>query len=184
MKKLFLLCVIALVGFVNAQEKEAPAAGFKGAWWAMGTVNFSNTEEHDLDEKVSHFKIMPIVGTFVSPTVTVGLGAGYESVKVGDADAVDGFIVMPLARKYWGVANNLYIFGQAAVPMSFSDDVNTFGFQLSPGIDYFLSGHFTIEASLGLLGYSNTNPDVGDSYGKFDIGVNTGDLSVGLKYVF
>ncbi|MGI9527902.1 MAG: hypothetical protein ACR2MS_12410 [Weeksellaceae bacterium] len=181
MKKLFLACAVAVAGLVNAQEATTAATGLDGAWWGMGTLQYTNNDATD----VSTFTIMPVVGNFISPTVTVGLGAGYIGSKNGeDADWVNSFALTPLARKYWGVANNLYIFGQAAVPMTFSDDVNTFGFQLSPGVDYFLSDQFTIEATIGGAGYTNYSPEVGDSHGETNIGFDMTKLQFGLKYIF
>lgn len=177
MKKLILVCLLAVVGLMNAQEKNE---GLKGAWWAMGTLEYSNDEAAD----TSSFTILPIAGTFISPTVTVGAGVGYTSTTVGNADAVDAFVAMPLARKYWGLGDKFFMFGQAAVPMTFSDAVNTFGFQLSPGVDYFLSDHFTMEASFGLFGYTNVSPEVGDSYGVTNLGFDMTKLNFGLKYIF
>lgn len=180
MKKTILLAIIAIFAFtnINAQEEETSSQGLKGAWWGLGQFEYTD------DETTSSYTILPAVGTFISPTITVGLGLGYTSTTVAEADAYGTFIVLPLVRKYWGVADNLYLFGQADVPLTFSDDSSSFGFFVKPGIDYFIGGHFTIEATFGAFGYNSVSPDEGDSYGKLSLGFNTFDIGFGLKYLF
>ncbi len=177
MKKTILLAIIALVTFSKSYSQD-DNKGLEGAWWGLGQLEFTD------DETTSSFTILPVVGTFISPSVTVGLGAGYTSTKVDGQDAVDAFIVMPLARKYWAVSDTFYLFGQADVPLTFSDTQSTYGFNLRPGIDYFIGGKFTIEATFGQFGYNVVDPDVGDSVGETSLGFNMMNINFGLKYLF
>ena len=180
MKKTILLAIIAIFAFtnMNAQDEETSSAGLKGAWWGLGQFEYSD------DEETSSYTILPAVGTFITPSITVGLGLGYTSTTVADADADGTFIVLPLVRKYWGVAEKLYIFAQADVPLTFNDNATGYGFNLSPGIDYFIGGHFTIEATFGKFGYNVVDPEEGDSTGTTSLGFNTFDIGFGLKYLF
>jgi len=182
MKKTLLLAVVALFTIVNvnAQEKEKSAEGFKGTWWALGQLEYSDDDATD----TSSFTILPVVGTFVAPTVTVGMGVGYTTTTVGNADAVDAVVLMPLARKYWGMSDKFFLFAQADVPVTLADTVNTYGFNLRPGVDYFIGGKFTIEATFGAFGYNVTDPDVGDATNKLSLGFNSMDLNFGLKMLF
>jgi len=135
------------IGKLTAQESNE---GFKGTWWALGQFEFISDEATDIDA----FVILPVVGNFVSPTVTVGLGAGYKSVKIGGADAEGLFILQPLARKYWSISDNFFLFGQADIPLEFGDGHTGYGFNLRPGIDYFVTNKLTLEATFGQFGYN------------------------------
>lgn len=186
MKKILigLVAVLALTT-ANAQEKKE-SNGFKGAWWALGQLNYTDTEATD----TSAFTFLPVVGTFVSPTVTVGLGLGYTSTKVGNADAVDAFVVAPVARKYWSINDKFFIFGQADVPLTFYDGATGYGFNLRPGVDFFVSNKLTFEATFGQFGYNAVKPENGDAVGTTTLGFNSGGagllggLQFGIKYLF
>lgn len=177
MKKTILLAVITIFTFSNMIAQEE-SKGLQGAWWGMGTFEFSD------DETTSSYTILPVVGNFIAPTVTVGLGAGYMSTEVEGADAVDAFILMPLVRKYWAVSDNFYLFGQADVPLTFADEANGYGFNVRPGIDYFIGGKWTIEATFGQFGYNAVKPDGGDSQGTTSLGFDMRSIQFGLKYLF
>jgi len=174
----FLVASLIIFNFANAQDSEENQ-GLKGAWWALGQLEYNNNEAND----VSTFTILPVVGTFISPTVTVGLGAGYTSTKSGGADAVDALIVMPLVRNYWGINDKLYIFGQADVPLVFGDGYTGYGLNVSPGIDYFLSSKLTIEATFGQFGYNAVKPEDGDAVGTTSLGVNLMQINFGIKLI-
>lgn len=187
MKKTILLAIIAIFAFtnMNAQDEEKKAEGLKGAWWGLGQIEYSNNEGTD----TSSFTVLPVVGTFVAPTVTVGLGVGYTSTTVGDEDAVDAIIVMPLVRKYWGITDKFFVFAQGDVPLSFNDSSTGYGFNVRPGIDYFIGGNFTIEATFGQFGYNAVKYDdvpegVEDTFGTTSLGFNMMNVNFGLKYLF
>ncbi len=180
MKKTIFITLLACLTIFNgfAQEEEENQ-GLKGAWWALGQLQFTDSEADD----TSSFTILPVVGTFVSPTVTIGLGLGYTSTKVGNADADGALIVMPLVRNYWGINDKLYIFGQADVPMMFFDDATAYGFIVRPWIDYFLSGKVTIEATFGQFGYNAVKPKNGDAVGTTSLGFNFMEVNFGIKLI-
>lgn len=188
MKKTILLAVIALFLFNNSYAQEEKSEGFKGAWYGLGALSYVNDEATD----ASSFLILPAVGTFISPTVTVGSAIGLLSTKAGDADANNTFIVMPFVRKYWGVSDKFFLFGEANVPLYFNDAANSYGFFIQPGIDYFIGGKWTVEAKFGRFGYRSTKPDGGDSTGRTELGFNMfggntedlGAMSFGVKYLF
>jgi hypothetical protein len=181
MKKLFLLSVIAVLTLTSTMAQEEESKGLQGAWWGMGQFEFSD------DETTSTFTLLPVVGNFISPSVTIGLGAGYTSTKYDDGEydeTDDAFILMPLVRKYWGISDKFYLFGQADVPLIFGDGYTAYGFNLSPGIDYFIGGQFTIEATFGQFGYNYVDPDEGEGSGVTSLGFNMFDVAFGLKYIF
>lgn len=184
MKKV-LLAVIALTAFAaNAQE------GFQGKWFLMGQAGYGTQN----DGNTTTYSVLPAVGYFVAPTTAVGLAIGYA----GGSDETTGtkidqsqFIIQPLARKYWGVTENLFIFGQASVPMTFGEvgsaKYSSVGVNVGAGLDYFLSPHWTIETQFGFIDWTSVKPDGGKSTSDFNIGVNSGllgGLKLGVKYVF
>ncbi len=181
MKKTILLSIIAIFAFtnINAQE-ETSSQGFKGVWWGLGQLEYTNNEGTD----TSSFTVLPVVGTFISPTITVAFGAGYTSTTIGDDDAVGAIILMPLVRKYWEITDKFFLFAQGDVPISIGEYSKSYGFNVRPGIDYFIGGSFTIEATFGQFGYNITDPDIGDSTGTTSLGFNMMNVNVGLKYLF
>lgn len=205
MKKLFLTASFLVLGAsVFAQEKEN--VSLDGRWFLMGQAGYSSSNEGDTQS----YSFVPQVGTFVSSDVALGLGVGYVGSKnendngsVVNTVKQNLFVVKPLARKYWNVANNLFIFGELAVPMGFGKNTAEFtignttteneakftniGVQVSPGLDYFLSDNWSLEATFGLLGWQSTKPDGGDAANSFNFGLNSGvdsGVKIGIKYVF
>ena len=177
MKKLLLVAVLAVFSVsISAQ-------GLKGTWFAGGEISYSDVND------VKSTMILPVIGTFVSPSVAVGIGAGYLSVKE-DGETSDAFVAKPLVRKYWNITGPVYLFGQVAAPLMFSDGVNSYGLQVSPGIDIVVTSWLTFETSFSIFGLN-----VIDSDGSTDwyIGANpfnsltdrkVGDLQVGVKFLF
>ncbi len=189
MKKL-LFTLLLVVTFVFNSQAQEESKGFKGAWWGLAAGSYSDSEATDTQTLV----LLPAVGTFIAPTVTVGGAVGIVNSKVGDADANNIFVVKPLARKYWGVTDKFFIFGEANVPLLFGEDFSGYGFNIEPGIDYFIGGKWTIEAKFGRFGYNSIKPDGGDASGTTTLGFNMFDaqtqeylgsgMSIGLKYLF
>jgi len=184
MKKTILTLLVAVAFVFNIQAQEENQ-GFKGAWWGLAAGSYTNTESSD-----AVFTLLPAVGNFISPTVTVGGALGYTNA-IGNTDT---FILKPLARKYWGVTDKFFIFGEANIPLLFNENFNGYGFNIEPGIDYFIGGKWTLEAKFGRFGYNVIKPDGGDSVGTTSLGFNMFDsqtqeglgsgLTLGLKYIF
>lgn len=203
MKKILLVAAIALFGLTaNAQEKESK--GLQGTWWAAGQVSFSSTKTGDA--KSDSNMILPIVGNFISPSVTVGLGIGNISSKtvngagttIGDAST---FVVKPLVRKYWNVSGGLFFYGQAALPVTFGKDkisdgkTSSFALELAPGFDYVVNKWLTVETSFTIfnVGSVTETPATGDKTTTFQFNANPmnsvadrqiGNLQVGVKFLF
>lgn len=198
MKKILLAVAILALG-VNLQAQE----GLEGRSFIMGQVGYSqsyNSFKSDVnkDSKEQKYSVLPAYGYFISPSVAIGGAVGYQGSKNGTGSTKvtsNEFVIQPFARKYWNVGNNLYLFGQASVPFSFGDvkagnikqDYTTYGFEIKPGIDYFLSKNWSLEATVGLLSWTAVNPKGGSNVNNFDFGINSGmlgGLNLGVKYVF
>lgn len=206
MKKLFLVAAAALLALnVNAQDKASK--GLQGTWWAGGQVAFGKNETGVSETKTNTF--VPIVGYFVAPDVTIGLGVGVlgsKTTTTGSPSVTTAesstFIVQPLVRKYWGLGGKFYFFGQASLPMTFGKDkitddkTTSVGLDVAPGFDFIVSKWMTVETSFSLFNVNSTTykPNGGDSTSNFNLNFNpfdvnpgarnVGGLRVGVKFLF
>lgn len=198
MKKLIFIAVVSLFS-LNSFAQE----GLEGTWWVAGQVSFGSEKTGDV--KSTSNMILPIVGYFIAPTTTVGLGIGNLSNKseIGSLTTAESntFVVKPLVRKYWNVIGNLYFYGQVAAPVMFGKDkisdgkMSSFGLEVSPGFDYIVNKWLTVETSFNILNISSTTttPDVGEKTTEFGFNANPmnsvadrtfGSLQVGVKFLF
>ncbi|MEY3498984.1 MAG: hypothetical protein RL308_653 [Bacteroidota bacterium] len=203
MKNLLLVAGIVLLGLTaNAQEKKEDK-GLEGIWWVAGQVSYNSSESGN--NKTTSTMILPIVGAFISPSVTAGIGIGNISSKTenGSLTTADSntFVIKPLMRKYWNVSGNLFFYGQAALPIMFGKDkvedskYTSFGLELAPGFDYIINKWMTVETSFTIFNLSSTTstPAVGDKTTTFGFNANPmnsvadrsiGNLQVGVKFLF
>lgn len=214
MKKLLLAGAVALFGLSNAQIA-------KGTAYLSGQVGYSQEENNNTDRKVESFKVIPTAGYFVGTNLAVGLGVGYKNDKtttttsflntVTDAkNTTSAFVVAPFVRKYWTIADKLYVFGQLEVPMEFGNEkvettatttvgnttnvvsnsnkanYTSIGVNIKPGLDYFLNKNWSIEATIGEFGYNTSKFDVdgAKSVNNYKFGLNLSSVTFGVKYVF
>ncbi|AYN03430.1 outer membrane beta-barrel protein [Flavobacterium sp. 140616W15] len=209
MKKILTLASIVLMGLtVKAQEVDQ---GLKGAWFVTSQFGYQQTKTDDV--KHTNLSVIPIVGTFITPSVAVGAGLGYINMKsesdAGTAAKTDLIVIQPLARKYWNIGgSSLYFFGQLAAPIITGKDkesdlkINQFGLTLSGGFDYFVTKYFSVEFSYNLANFTSTTLDPKDgskttvtNFGLAHManvdsayavgGANlTTPLAVGFKFIF
>jgi len=208
MKKILSLVGIVLVGLTaKAQDGNQ---GLKGAWFATSQFGYQQTKTGDV--KNTNLSILPVVGTFVTPSVALGAGFGLINMKSeskdGTAAKTDLIVIEPLARKYWNVAGSLYFFGQLATPIITGKEkesdlkVNQVGLALSGGFDYFVTKSFSVEFSYDLANFTSTtlDPKVGEKTTVTNFGLAhvanvdsaylvgnpnlTTPLSFGFKFIF
>lgn len=200
MKKILLAGAVALFGLSNAQIA-------KGTTYLSGSVEYSQKETNNGNNKTENFNVLPTVGYFVGTNLAVGLGVGYQTEKTTNTTAIGenvtkqpAFVVAPFVRKYWTLGEKFYIFGQLAVPMQFGKteyestvgNVSTsteakytqIGVTVKPGLDYFLNKNWSIEATIGEFGYNNYKPKDGDATNNYNFGLNLSSVTFGVKYVF
>ena len=122
----------------------------------------------------------------------------------------NAFVVAPFIRKYWTLSDKLYLFGQLQVPMEFGqqksdeesinnigdpmfnytvsrkNNYTNIGVNIKPGLDYFLSKNWSIEATLGEFGYNTYKRDIeGVKHSDlYRFGVNLNSVTFGVKYIF
>lgn len=165
MRKILTFVSIALIGLTaKAQDSNQ---GLKGAWFATSQFGYQQTKTGEV--KNTNLSVLPIVGTFVTPSVAVGAGIGYINIKAdskaGTAANTDLIVIQPLARKYWNIAGSLYFFGQLALPVITGKEkeselkVSQVGLSLSGGFDYFVTKNFSVEFSYDLANFTSTTLD-------------------------
>jgi len=199
MKKL-LLSALAVCAFTfsNAQETETETAGVaKGDMMISGAFGFSSMSTGDA--KDNSFTIAPRFSYFVSDNIAVGAKIGFTSTTEDDGFSPDETKTTDLSlgafgRYYMTPASKFSVFAELGADFvsrkweQGAADADSAGFALgvAPGVSYFLSDSFAIEASWGVLGYAtdDNGGDGADSTDSFNIGLDMRDLTFGLAYKF
>lgn len=199
MKKL-LLSALAVCAFTfsNAQETETTESngGFaQGDMFISGSFGFGANSTGDA--KDSSFEIAPRFAYFVSDNIAVGAKVGFMTEKGEDAagnDTVDAqtFKVGAFGRYYFTPASKFSLFGELGVDYSNRDNkladwkTSMVDVAVGPGISYFVSDSFAIEAGWGMLGFqtNDNGGDGADATNSFGLNVNMEDINFGLVYKF
>ncbi|HET8808649.1 MAG TPA: porin family protein [Flavobacteriaceae bacterium] len=194
MKKGLLIAAIAVFGFTSANAQETSNGGFaQGDLFISGAVGFGSQKTGDA--KTNSFEIAPRLGYFVSENIAVGIALGYQNSKSEDAlgnetEDISTLALGAFGRYYFMPANQFSLFGQLGVEYLSTEyniadvKVSGFGASLAPGISYFVSNNFALEATFGILGYSTVEPDGGESTDTFQFGVDMNDINFGIVYKF
>ena len=148
---------------------------------------------------------MPRVGFFVSDNIAIGGMLGYngttsdEFVDVLDAEAevkTNMLTIGAFGRWYATPANQFSFFAELGLNYNtqnmevegIDEDIKANGFEvaLTPGVNYFISPNFALEASIGVLSYETSKPDFdgAESTDSFAIGVNLSQINFGIVYKF
>ncbi len=215
MKKIiFTAAAIFAFGIANAQDKkESTGEGFaKGNVFIMGSAGFSTESTGDFSN--NSFSFSPRVGFFVTNNIAVGLAIGFDGSKQEDIvgggfttteDTRTDFSIGAFGRYYFNPASKFSVFGElgfnvlsrkdensssnGGITVSSETKSNGFNVAAAPGISYFVSDSFALEAKWGLLQYETTEPDApagftAQSTDTFSLGLNFDALSIGLLYKF
>lgn len=140
------------------------------------------------------FKILPSLGYFVSDKIAIGGTLGYEQNGSGSGignTATNDFIVGLFGRYYMKPKSQFTFFGQGLLsfvsssPQGGGNSASTFGLGFSPGLNYFVSNRFSLEATFGEIGFKTTSSGGGGSSNTgFNFGFDLTDIGFGLNYKF
>jgi outer membrane protein len=198
MKKLLFTAAFAVLGLglTNAQEDDDKKGFAKGDFYMSGAIGYASEKTGDV--KANTFEFSPSAGYFVSENIAVGVSVGIMTGKNEEPGLLDVDTTQLNAgvfgRYYFTPGKAFSLFGHLEAdyvnakveqgPLESKADGFAFGF--APGISYFVSNNFALEASVGVLGYSSTKPDVSgaESTDNFRIGVDMSDINLGLIYKF
>lgn len=205
--KTILLSLIAPFTFTFVSAQDGATPGFqKGDAFLTGSVSF-NTEKTGNYMKSTVFTIAPKAGYFISNNIALGVGLAYVN---GNSDVNDGyntpyeqtttgFEAGVFGRYYFNPASSFSIFTQLSAAYATTKNeydsaggfesetkVNGFNVAFSPGVNYFLSEHFALETSFGIVNYQSRKPDVSGavSTNSFNIGLDLANVYFGLIYKF
>jgi opacity protein-like surface antigen len=198
MKKIiFAAAALFAFGFANAQDtKEESAGGMgfaNGDVFVSGSIGFSSTSSGDFDSNT--FTIAPRVGFFVSDNIAVGARLGYTSNTDFAETKTNTFEIGGFGRWYATPASQFSLMVELGVDYRSSSvepdggeesKVNGFGIGVRPGISYFLSDNWAMEAMIGELGYETSKPDAdgAESTDTFGLNLNLESISFGVIYKF
>ena len=208
MKKLVLsLSALFAFGLANAQETTATEGFTKGDTFISGGIGFNSQKTGDVKRNGTY--VSPRVAYFVTNNISVGASLSYSHQKDEGSQAGVGayeqknnnFSAGVFGRYYFTPANKFSFFAELGAGYT-SGKIDTSGYDyntdyktngvfvgLSPAISYFISNHFALEATLGLLNYNSMNPDNNtvieeESTDSFSVGLNLSNITFGIVYKF
>jgi len=194
---------MALLAFGLTQAQEVTTLGVpatngfnQGDLFVTGSVGIGS--EATGDNKTNSFNISPKVGYFATPNIALGVALGYESGKVESPGVPDvkssDFAIGVFGRYYVSPANSFSVFGELGVDYIHSkidagireNNSNAVRVALAPGVSYFISQNFALEAKFGILSYRTDNPDADgvQNTDQFNFGLNLSDINIGAIYRF
>lgn len=194
-KSISVLLLIFAVTFTFAQEgKEKLGDIPAGLQFVKAGFSFTNSTTGDI--KYNSFTLLPVYGKFVAPNLSFGIGVAYNSNK-GERNGVtasesNGFTILGLSRQYKHLAVPFYVFLQEDVSYTSSKNkmsdvkTNSFSVGISPGFNYFMSDHLSLDVTLGRLGYTSSKPDTtgAESTNNFVANFDMFNVGFGILYTW
>ena len=201
MKKFLLFsCALGLAFSVSAQKTAGP-------WWVGGALGYESTSSDDLNFSSNTLTFGPGVGYWLNDQLAVGLGMSLVTTTDKD-DAFDQtdteslYHFQPFARYYKDLGSNFSIYGQVVVDIysggaksevagteTSSTSINGFGFGIAPGIQYWFTPAWSVNATVGNLGYttlteSDDNSDVEMSASNTEVVLDFSSINFGFNFHF
>jgi hypothetical protein len=168
--------------------------GFKkGDIFVTGTFGYVSKSNGGTSEGT--FAIKPGVGYFINDKLAVGGTIGFQNTSTkpsggGSSASTSEFGIGLMARYYTTPASQFSLFAEGGFEFtSQSADGGGggtgFGLSAKPGINYFVSPHFSLEATVGEIGFSSSKAKgATESNNDFNFGFNFREIMLGLNYKF
>lgn len=191
MKKI--IGIIVLFGILNQANSQDFKNGFsKGSLFLTGSIGFSALSQDKLTSNEVSF--IPKAATFITSHIAAGvsLGWGQRSSSEDTLKTVNEtkFNAGLFARYYFTPASQFSLFGEFGVDFADNQDklgkktTQQIGVGISPGINYFLSDRFSMEATIGRISYSRTTTKVNNqsqpASSSFGLNVSLTSINLGL----
>lgn len=193
MKKIFVLAFICLFFRLEAQENlDEPGYGFnRNDMFITGSISFISID-NDSDGFATNerFGVGTSLGRFFTNNIAVGILAEFSVINNGER-TYNNYSAGVFGRYYITPENRFSLFGEFNAIYfdneGFEPALASYGYSLviSPGISYFLSNSFALQATFGQLGYNynkRKNSDTNQSI--FNFGLNLSNINFGLLYKF
>jgi hypothetical protein len=191
-KLLFTTCLFAAMSSAWSQSNE----GFnKKDVFVSGSFGFeSNTAKvGGISSSSSAFSFSPTIGYFITDNLAIGGGFSFSNEPFdfdGEQIDVTSISARLMSRYYFNPGKKFSPFGQVSVgfgtinpELATEGDINTFDLGFSPGINYFLNNHFSVEATIGRIGYSSLST-TGFSQSNIGLNLNLSTIGLGVNYKF
>ncbi len=204
MKKQLLLLIITILPMVLSAQRQ------KGVKVLEGNVSYylSNSEDFDLYSletdkyKSQQFSISPKIGWFISESSVLGVGLGYNFTKYESLSEskVNLFSISPYYRNYKKITEKLFYTTSVELALGYGKEsssqeatIVTYGFNVRPGLSYFLSDKWTLKANFGSLYYQETTRKITEGVDNmepklkdtdFGFNLNMESFSLGIGYYF
>jgi len=163
----------------------------KGATILQGGIQFEQTTTGNVSE--TNFGFSPKAGYFINDNIVVGINFEFNQAKTVDSITTSNKDVMKFgafSRYYFTPSNKFSLFTHLGLNYNSMNDrmakytESGFDAALSPGISYFLSNHFILEATIGKLGFATSKPNVENakSTNNVEFNVNLSSVNFGITY--
>lgn len=160
----------------------------KGDIQLGGGLNYSKLESNGFE--ATNFRLTPNAALFLSDKTSLGLTIGYQDQSNGSTES-NQFLYGVYARFHKNVSDKFYLFlqpditlgtGTGTAPITNQEvDVNSFNFNLAPGIMYFLSEKVALEMSMGGIFYRNTETEGVNEVDQYGLNFNLSSLTLGAS---
>ncbi|SNR15479.1 outer membrane beta-barrel protein [Tenacibaculum jejuense] len=190
----FTICIFS----VKAQEENKVEGFQKNDVYISGRVSYGVSFLSDSGRSSEAFIFAPSVGYFVSDKIALDLGVVFSSSFVensflGQQEKKQEFgfrlggdyYFTPQKRFSFLIGADLF-FNNVSYESGVLSDENQYGINISPGLNYFISKSFSINASVGSLGYvyTKSESDFISGVSTFVFDLNLSSIVLGLTYRF
>jgi Outer membrane protein beta-barrel domain len=145
--------------------------------------SFGYTSSKDAGVSTSKTSILPSLGYFIKDNIALVGTVGFESNDTGVGSSTNSFVLGAAARYYMTPTSKFSLFGEAGIGFKSGDNTTILTVGVSPGLNYFLNNHFSVEATVGEFGIVNTSGG-GASNTDLNFGADLTKLGLGLNYKF
>ncbi len=124
--------------------------------------------------------IAPSAQYFLTNAISLGGTIGFRNESnSSSSNSANTFLFGAFARYYFSAPKQFSLFGQGGIGIESQGDLTTFTVGVKPGLSYFLSNHFAVEATVGEVGVRAT-----DGNTDFNFGLDLNSIGIGVLYKF
>lgn len=181
MKKSLLLVVMVFMSTAAFGQIQ------KGDIQLGGSLNYNSFDAGNGEN--TNFRISPRAALFLSDNISLGASLGYED-RTGGSSESNQFFFGVYARFHKSVSDKFYLFLQPDItfgsgstnPLGTQEfDVNSFNFNLMPGMMYFLSEKIALDLSFGGLFYNNNETEGFGDITQYGLNMNLSTVAIGAS---
>ena len=189
-KFLFTVVSCFICTSLNAQENNQYGNFNVGDVYVSGILSYTSTSFND-DSDVD-FRFAPSLGYLIRPNIALQFSFIYDSYSSEILYETEGdFYGIGFGIRHFLTPEKRFTLTNSISVSSLQTDneeykINTIGFSISPGFNYFVSEKFALNASIAPISYIISKPDVKDAESTtfFSFDLNLSNINFGLLYKF